>query len=463
MTDARATDYRILADRMAAEITADLSAGRRHPGDRLPPSRDYAHAVGIAPSTASRVYAELVRRGLVVGEVGRGTFLRATPAPATGPLWVREPEPSGLVDLEMNFSVLPEQPGMLAPALGRLQEASALMAAALQHAPLRGTPAARAATAALMGGGSGWAPAPETLLFAGSGRQAVAAALSALTSPGERVGFEPLTYPLVKGTAQRLGVVPVPLAMDAEGLRPDSIAAAHRTAPLRALYVQPCLHNPLGVSMPPSRRAEVAAVLEDLGIVAVEDAVYAFLAEPALPPLAAHAPGQVVLVDSLSKRVAPGLNLGFMSVPMALRDRVGAALRLGAWTAPGFALAAGIAWMEDGTIAALEVLKRADARRRHALARELLGDGGGLVVRGDSQAYHLWLELPEGWRAETFVAAAARRRIAVSPAAEFAVGHGHAPDAVRLALAAPLEAELRPALERLRSLALAGPEAAVVA
>ncbi|MFC7609379.1 hypothetical protein [Teichococcus aestuarii] len=105
--------------------------------------------------------------------------------------------------------------------------------------------------------------------------------------------------------------------------------------------------------------------------------------------------------------------------------------------------------------------KRLDAGHRNAMARAILGEAG-LTLRCDPRAYHLWLLLPGSWRAETFVAAAARQRIAVSPAAEFAAGPGHAPDAVRLALAAPEEAALRPALETLRDLALAGPEASTI-
>jgi DNA-binding transcriptional MocR family regulator len=155
--------------------------------------------------------------------------------------------------------------------------------------------------------------------------------------------------------------------------------------------------------------------------------------------------------------VAPGLTLGFLLAPPALRHRLAAALRLGGWTAPGFALAAAVAWLEDGSVAELQRRKQAHATARHALARQVLG-GAGLGLVGDPRAYHLWLELPGHWRAETFVAAAARRRIAVSPAADFAVGSGHAPDAVRLALAAPSDAALRPALEMLRELALAGPD-----
>lgn len=73
-------DYRAIADDLAAAITA----GRLRPGDRLPPLRRFARDRQIASSTAARVYGELSRRGLTVGEVGRGTFVRSA-APAADP------------------------------------------------------------------------------------------------------------------------------------------------------------------------------------------------------------------------------------------------------------------------------------------------------------------------------------------------------------------------------------------
>ncbi len=75
-----------------------------------------------------------------------------------------------------------------------------------------------------------------------------------------------------------------------------------------------------------------------------------------------------------------------------------------------------------------------DAAARQALVRDRLA---GFSLRGDPRSYHLWFELPEGWRAETFVAAAWRRGVAVMPAAPFAAGPRHAPNAVRLAPASP--------------------------
>ncbi|WP_329398826.1 PLP-dependent aminotransferase family protein [Streptomyces lydicus] len=435
-------DYRAIAEGVAA----DIAAGRLRPGDRLPPLRRFARDRRIASSTAARVYRELGRRGLTVGEVGRGTFVRAA-APAAEPALAEPGEAA--VDLEINFPVLPEQPALLAKSLEPLLRPDAL-AGALRAVGAAGTAAARQAAAAHLARG-GWAPDPGRLLFAGNGRQALAAALAALVPAGERLGVEALTYPVVKGIAARLGVTLVPLAMDEHGLTPGALRAA---APLRAVYLQPTLHNPLGHTMPDSRRAELADVLAELDLYAIEDAIYGFLRDD-LPPFAAHAPERTFVVDSLSKRLAPGLSLGFLTVPAGRTQDAAAALRSGTWTASRFALEAATRWMADGTAAAVEEAKRGDAAARQRLVAERLA---GFRVRSDPHAYHCWWELPEPWRADTFVAAAARRGIAVTPAGAFAVGTGHAPNAVRLALASPSHGALVEALGVLGELAHGSPE-----
>ncbi|MDT0317560.1 aminotransferase-like domain-containing protein [Streptomyces millisiae] len=435
-------DYRRIADRIAADITA----GRLRPGERLPPQRRFARQHGIAGSTAARVYGELVRRGLAVGEVGRGTFVRAG-APAAEPA-LAEPG-AARVDLEVNFPVLPGQSERLAAGLTRMARPDVLDAG-LRPTTAAGTAPAREAAAAHLSR-AGWAPEPDRLLFAGSGRAALAAALAALVPTGERLGVERFTYPLVKGIAARLGIALVPLAMDEHGLRPDALATA---PPLRAVYLQPTVHNPLGATMPPERRSELAAVLRHSGLTAVEDSVYGFLRAD-LPPLAALAPERVVVVDSLSKRLAPGLTVGFLVAPPGDAPRFAAALRSGAWSAAGFALAAATQWLTDGTAAAVEAAKRADAAERQRLVADRLA---GFAVSADPGAYHCWWELPAPWRAETFVAAAARHGIAMAPGAAFTVDPAHAPNAVRLALGSPAPGVLSRALDTLAGLARGTPE-----
>jgi DNA-binding transcriptional MocR family regulator len=410
-------DYRALADAVAA----DIAAGRLRPGERLPTQRRFARDRGVAVSTAARTYAELGRRGLVTGEVGRGTFVKAAPAPAFA-----EVGATATVNLEVNFPLLPGQAEQLAPALAGLLRPDAFEAG-LVPPRAAGTAAARSAAAGMLVR-EGWTPDPARVLFTGNGRQAVGAAVSALVPVGGRLGVEALTYPVARTIAARLGVELVALPMDEHGLVPDAVRDA---GPLDALYVQPTLHNPAGTTMPPGRRAALAEVLAERDLSAVEDAVYAFLREDS-PPLAAFAPERTVVVDSLSKRVAPGLTVGFLVPPAGLHDRLAAAVYSGGWTAPAFALEAATRWIADGLVQRIQEGKRADAARRQELVAQHLA---GFRVHADPAAYHCWWELPSPWRADTFVAAAARRGIAVTPAAAFAVGPDEAPSAVRLALA----------------------------
>ena len=105
--------------------------------------------------------------------------------------------------------------------------------------------------------------------------------------------------------------------------------------------------------------------------------------------------------------------------------------------------------MGDGTVAELTRLRRLDARARQKLA---LGRFSGFKIQTSEKCYHLWLTLPAHWRSQSFVAAAARRDTALTPSTAFAVAPGHAPNAVRLALAAPTMDQLDAGLRTLAAL-----------
>ncbi|MDH2384963.1 PLP-dependent aminotransferase family protein [Bradyrhizobium sp. CER78] len=428
--------------RLADAIAGEIADGTLKPGDRLPPQRNFAYDRKIAVSTAGRVYAELLRRGLVVGEVGRGTFISGDAKRGAA----ASSEPRGIrIDLEFNYPMRPEQTVLVAKSLDGLEKPAALDEA-LRWATSVGTPALRSVAAAHLTQ-NGWSPSPEQLAFAGNGRQSIAAALAAVVPTGGRCGVEALTYPFIKGIAARLGISLVPLAMDEDGLRPDSVQKAHREAHLSAIYIQPAIQNPLGMTMPASRRADILRVVEKLALPIIEDNVYGFFDDQA--PLAALAPDSCIVIDSLSKRVAPGLTVGFIVSPQRLRESVMASVRSGGWTASGFAFAAAQRLMGDGTVAELTRLRRLDARARQKLA---IGRLSGFEIQTNEKCFHLWLTLPAHWRSQSFVAAAARRDIALTPSTSFAVTAGHAPNAVRLALAAPTMDQLDSGLSTLAAM-----------
>ena len=188
--------------RLADAVAAEIEGGALKPGDRLPPQRHFAYQRKIAVSTASRVYSELLRRGLVVGEVGRGTFIsgeaRRGAAATTEPRGAR-------IDLEFNYPMLPTQSALIGKSLEGLVRPEALDIA-LRQATSTGTQALRKVAADYLGRqNDAWSPRPEQMVFTGNGRQCIAAALAAVVPTGGRCGVEALTYPFIKGIAARLG------------------------------------------------------------------------------------------------------------------------------------------------------------------------------------------------------------------------------------------------------------------
>lgn len=425
--------------RLADAIAAEIANGTLKPGDRLPPQRRFAHEHKIAASTASRVFSELLRRGLVVGEVGRGTFVSGETRRGAEALG----EPRGIrTDLEFNYPILPEQAALIARSLAGLERPAALDVA-LRQVTSTGTAVARSLAADFLSR-DGWCATPEQLVFTDNGRQAIGAALAALVPTGGRCGVEALTYPFIKGIAVRLGITLVPLAMDGDGVRPDAVLRVHQEARLSAIYIQPAVQNPLGTTMSAARRSDLIRVVEALDLPVIEDRVYSFLEDDL--PLATLAPETCIVIDSLSKRVAPGLSLGFIVPPLRLRESMMASVRSGGWSASGLTFAAAQRIMADGTVAELVRRKRIDARARQRLATDRLS---GFDIQSNENGFHLWLTLPPHWRSQSFVVAAARRDIALTPSTTFAVMPGHAPNAVRLALATPTMDQLDSGLRTL--------------
>ncbi|MFC4337941.1 TetR/AcrR family transcriptional regulator C-terminal domain-containing protein [Salininema proteolyticum] len=90
MSDHPSAGYRAIAD----EIALDIDAGRIGVGEKVPSARAIARDFGVAIATATRVLADLQRRGLVEPVHGVGTVVRDGTSPADAPA-PASPEPLG--------------------------------------------------------------------------------------------------------------------------------------------------------------------------------------------------------------------------------------------------------------------------------------------------------------------------------------------------------------------------------
>jgi DNA-binding transcriptional MocR family regulator len=430
-------------ERLADAITSgDLASGTR-----LPPQRDYADAHGLAVSTVTRIYAELARRGLAVGEVGRGTFVRspAVGAAAAFAQWAPAPGALGGVDLAFNYPVLPEQADALRQAL-RETASGGDLSALLAHTPHDGHPSDRRAAAQWLSRRDGVSVSPDALVVCAGGQHALDVLQLALCRAGEPVAVEALTYPGWKALAALRDIPLVAVSMTAEGLDPFALDAACRShaGRLRVVYTMPTLHNPLGTVMPLAQRLALVEVARRHDLLLVEDSAYGFLVADAPPPLRLLAPERTFEVCSLSKPGAPGLRIAYLVAPTALLPRVHAAMRASVWSAAPLMAQLASRWLDDGTIDRWIADKRALAQRRQAIAQACFA---GLGATGYASAFHLLLPVPATMRCDDVVGVLQTRGVAVTPVDAFAAPGQAAPAAIRVALGSPAsDATLQAAL-----------------
>ena len=419
-------------------ISAAIERGELKPGDRLPPQRRLAWALGLNPSTAMQAYREAARRHLVGGEVGRGTFVLASSREASLFL-LKQPEavPARL-DLSTNLPVLDADDRDLHRSLAALGASSEL-------ALLQGYPSASALQRGRVAV-SRWLqrrglelPPGQILLCAGA-QQGVFAAMLGLCAPGEPVLVEALTSPGIKAAARQLRLPLHGVALDQHGIVPEEFDRQARATGARVAVLTPCLQNPTGVSMDRERREAIAELARRHDLLIIEDDVYGALGDE--PPLATLLGERSVLVGSLSKTVAPGLRFGFIATPGSWLGRIDPEAQATGWALSPLCLRLASEWIEDGTALRRLAWQRRQIERRWKMARKLLGPR----VTGPASP-HLWLTATDG---EVGLAGIARAASIECAAAQvFAVGPD-APDALRLSLsAAPGLVPLQQALQAL--------------
>ncbi len=417
------------ASAIADAIAADVASGRLAVGDRLPPQRILAWALGLSPNTVMRAYDAARRRGLVAGEVGRGTYVRAqAPALPRGGLTPLSRSQGGPVDFSRNLPFTGAAAEELAATLTELGKEPGL-ADFLDRGEERVRAPQLAAAAAFLGR-IGLDASPSNITLVNGGQQGVFSALMALSRPGDALVVEALTYQPVMAMALHLGLRLVPAAMDGEGVLPDAFEAAVRRSSARLAYLMPTLHTPTTATLGLERRREIAAIAERQGVTLIEDDVFGFLPRERPQPIAALAPAHTVFVTSVSKSMAPGLRVGYVAAPGPVLAAIEAAVAISSWMPPPLMAEIARRWIVDGTGARLNVAQQAHAARRQLMARRLLGNRS---YSAQPDGLHLWLPLPPEWQVSSFVAAANEACVQVNAGDLFAAGTDK-PSAVRLCL-----------------------------
>ena len=330
-------------------------------------------------------------------------------------------------------------------------------AQALQYGSGQGVPQLRELICEVMALEGIEASAEDVVVTVGS-QQALDLVTRVFIDPGDVVLAEAPSYVGALGTFAAYQADVVHVDMDASGLVPEALREALdrvKAAGKRAkfLYTVPNFHNPAGVSLVESRRDEILEICQAAGLLVLEDNPYGLLGFDAPPTQAIRARGaqdDVLYLGSFSKTFAPGLRVGWVLAPHAVREKLVLAAESAVLCPPTFnqmVLADYLSTQDwQGQVAAFRGMYR---ERRDAML-DALGQlmPAGTTWTHPTGGFYVWVTLPGELDAKVLLPRAITARVAFVPGTAFyadGTGRGH----LRLSYCYPEPDRIREGIRRL--------------
>lgn len=292
-------------------LRAAIRDGRLPAGSRLPSSRALAAELGISRGVITAAYEQLAAEGYLDSRQGApvrvagGVRTQAPRAPAP-PL-----EPALAYDFTPG---LPDLAGFPRDRWLRSVRAAWRETAldAVGYGDPRGVPALREALAAYLGRVRGAAPDPEHVIVCTGFRQGFSLTCRWLHANGiEQVALEEPGWHAQRLIVEEAGLSVTPIPVDHEGIDVEALASTGA----EAVVVTPAHQFPTGARLSAQRRAALIEWADRGDRLIIEDDYDTELCPERVGALQGIAPDRVLYIGSASKRLAPGMRLGWMLPP----------------------------------------------------------------------------------------------------------------------------------------------------
>lgn len=431
-----------LHEQVERSIRESIQAGRLLAGAPLPSSRSLAKRLGISRGVVTEAYGQLAAEGYLLSRQGAPVRVALTVRSAPA----RPPARSLLPSFPYHF-----HPGL--PDLAGFPRDRWLrsLRAAWRQAPIdavgypdpRGVPALREVLAGYLGRVRGVAAEPEQTMISTGFTQALSLICRWLAGRGvERVALEDPGWHPHRLIVEQAGLEGVPVPVDAEGIQVDALAASGASA----VVVTPAHQFPTGAVLSRSRRAALIEWAEEGERLIVEDDFDAELRYDAsgLGALQGLAPDRVAHLGSASKRLTPGMRLGWALLPSWLAWPLIQAKAVEDGGSEAIGQLALCDFIERGELDRhLRRMRLRYQRRREALLEALAGRLPAIVPAPGAAGLYQQVELPAETDETALIAAAAARGVGLEGLALHRFGPGGPPGLV-LGFASLAE----PAIER---------------
>lgn len=471
-----ATDT-LLFHRVAGDVASLIERGALRPGDRLPSIRRLSRERRVSIATVLAAYTKLEHDGLVEARAKSGHFVRRPvemppPAPrkhrlALSPMKVTVS--SGvqtLVESMRDPAVVPLGAAAVAAellpirALNRILSSLAreMSTAGAAYDPPPGLLSLRRQLArrSLVWG----APLDEDDFVTTVGAmEALHLSLRATTRPGDAIAVATPTYfgLLQLAEEMNLRVIEVP-THPGTGLDVDALEVVLAQAPVKACLATTSFDNPLGALMSDENKHRLVRLLDRFDVPLIEDDIYGDLSFDGSRPRPAKAfdkDGRVLLCGSISKTMAAGYRVGWVSGGryQANIERLKFSQSVASPTLMQMAVAE---YLESGAydrhLRHLRTALSSQVQRyRAAIATSF---PPGTCVSEPKGGFVLWVEMPPEVSALKLQTDALQQGIAIAPGPIFGVRQRFGSH-VRITCGTPWSARMERAISTLGALAYA--------
>lgn len=427
--------------RLADQIEAAILDGTLPASAKLPPQRNLAFDLGVTIGTISRAYALIHERGLVSGEVGRGTYVNAsqTPSPsaklerAVASLGGTRPTSETPNKFRLNTTA--------APDIGQNLLIDQHISEIVKECSLQITDYARAfpqewAQAGVHWLSQGdWSPTMDSIVPTLGAHAAIMGVITAMTSPGDRIVFEPVTYSQIARAAILAGRRASLVESDEQGIIPEDFERVCAQQHPKMIFLMPTGQNPTCATLPEDRRRAIADIARRYNVWIIEDNLYGAMVSNQPPMIAEFAPDLTFVVGGLSKSVSAGVRGGWVACPsnFASRIRISHAMMTGGLPFLLAELCARMVNSGDAHDVRRDVTAEINAREK--IARSAFAN---FEFNSMPDIPFLWLKLPEPWLSGTFRSAAMKEGILIDDEDEFKAGRSEKVfHRVRISFSAP--------------------------
>ncbi|UXN64308.1 PLP-dependent aminotransferase family protein [Phyllobacterium sp. A18/5-2] len=409
--------------RLAERIESDIAEGILAPGTKLPPQRNLAFDIGVTIGTVGRAYNLIRERGLVSGEVGRGTYV--TDHKETSLVPPQNTEPFGGTRGPVAVPGKIRMDSTAAIEVGQADAMERLLAQITKQYPSEISSYSRTLPASWQEAGSkwlsaaGWVPEPASIVPTLGAHSAILAVIAAITVPGDRIAFEDLTYCSAARSVNLMGRRSIIMQTQNGSLTPDDFERHCAQQHPKLVFLMPSLHNPTATTMPEEDRHAIVEIARRYNVWIIEDEIYGSLTRHDHVKIADLAPERTFHIGGLSKSVAAGVRGGWVACPPHLAARVLTAHKMVSGGMPFLMAELGAQIVNCGEADAIRAKVQTEVTAREAIARSAFA---GMDFISQPLSPFLWMKLPDPWLSGTFKNAALNEGVLIDDEDEFKPG-----------------------------------------